>query len=483
MMTILNKYFIKRALLWLLLLFFTTANAANVVKTVRFATEATYPPFEYTDASGQIKGFDIDIANALCQQMKVECTFSNQSFNSLIPSLKLAKYDALIASIGVTPERKKQVDFTNSYYQPSASFVGLIAKNYSLKHLDGLIVGVQQGTTFENYLHDKFDGRISIKAYGSVQDAFLDLDAGRVDVVIADTPIAQAWLKQKYTQFNIIDRSITDVQYFGAGYGIAVSKNNPELLKLFNNALAEIKKNGTYARIIHQYFGVNNFAKTESINGFLMQILLGTLVTLKVAFCAAGIGIMIGIAGALLESIPIAWLRYLAAGIIFITRGLPELLVLFFIYFGLTALFKNWFHQYIDISPFTAGVAALSLIFGSYASQVFRGAFLAIDRGQIEAGKALGLNARQILYFIKIPQAWRHAIPGLGNLWLVLLKDTAIVTLIGLTDMMNAAKMAASTTHQPFTFYLIAAVIYLLITTISQRVINYFTLKTNRYIH
>lgn len=219
------------------------------------------------------------------------------------------------------------------------------------------------------------------------------------------------------------------------------------------------------------------------MSGFTLQILLGTLITLKLACTAALFGIGIGLIGALLESIQTRWFKFIAASFIFVIRGLPELLVLFFIYFGLAGLLSRLFHHYVDISAFAAGVTALGLIFGAYAAQVFRGAFLAIDPGQIEAGRAIGFSHSQIFMRIQVPQAWRHAIPGLGNLWLVLLKDTAIVTLIGLTDMMNQAKIAASTTHQPFTFYLIAAAIYLVITSVSQKVINLFAIRANRYIH
>jgi His/Glu/Gln/Arg/opine family amino acid ABC transporter permease subunit len=219
------------------------------------------------------------------------------------------------------------------------------------------------------------------------------------------------------------------------------------------------------------------------VDGFILQILWGTVVTIKLALCAAVLGIVIGLIGASLESITNPWLRYVAASFIFIIRGLPELLVLFFIYFGASVILSQMFGRYVDISPFVAGVIALALIFGAYASQVFRGAFLAIDSGQIEAGKAMGFSRWQIMRRIKLPQAWRHALPGLGNLWLVLLKDTAIVTLIGLTDMMNQAKMAASTTHQPFTFYLIAAGIYLVITSVSQKIIQLLTANANRYLH
>lgn len=219
------------------------------------------------------------------------------------------------------------------------------------------------------------------------------------------------------------------------------------------------------------------------INGFILQLLSGTLITIKVAICSATIGMMIGLIAALFESLPVSLLRYPVTSIIFMIRGLPELLVLFFIYFGVAAILANVFHHYVDISSFVAGVTALSLIFGSYASQVFRGAFAAIDHGQIDAGRAMGFTRWQIFTRIEIPQAWRHALPGIGNLWLVLLKDTAIVMLIGLPDLMSEAKIAASTTHQPFTFYLIAAVIYLLITSLSQKIIQYFTIRANRYIH
>jgi arginine transport system permease protein len=217
-------------------------------------------------------------------------------------------------------------------------------------------------------------------------------------------------------------------------------------------------------------------------NGYIYQILLGTIVTLKLSGCALLVGLGVGLVGALLESIPWFWLRYPLAGLIFIVRGLPELLVLFFIYFGATAMASAVFHHYVEISAFAAGVIALGLIFGAYSSQVFRGAFLAIDAGQVEAGKAMGFSRTQLITRIQLPQAWRHAIPGIGNLWLVLLKDSAIVALIGLTDMMGQAKIAAATTHQPFFYYMFAALIYLLITSVSQKFIHIFSARANRYI-
>lgn len=244
----------KKIIMIVALICSSLLNAAPI-KTIRFATEATYPPFEYIDETGKIKGFDIDIANALCHEIKAECSFSNQPFNSLIPSLKIGKFDALISALGITAERQKQVSFTQSYYEPSGSFVAKTDKHYTLAGLSGKTIGVQQSSTFEKYLQDKYGSKISLKTYASIQEAFLDLVSGRVDLVLADTPISQAWLKQNQTQFSIVEKPIVDKEYFGAGYGIAVDQSSTELLNALNSALATIKKNGVYEKISREYFG------------------------------------------------------------------------------------------------------------------------------------------------------------------------------------------------------------------------------------
>lgn len=248
-----------KKILPLLMLFFTLSSQslAELPKTIRFATEATYPPFEYVDNAGQIKGFDIDIAKLLCQEMKVQCTFTNQSFNSLIPSLNLGKFDALIASIGITTERQKQVSFTQSYYEPSASFVAPLSSHFKLTDIAGKTIGVQEGTTFVQYLKAKYPNTVTIKTYASIQDAFLDLVSGRINTVLTDTPIAKTWLKQDNNnqRYGIVGQPIVDHVYFGTGYGIAVRKDDSELLAALNKALDAIKANGSYKALVQQYFG------------------------------------------------------------------------------------------------------------------------------------------------------------------------------------------------------------------------------------
>lgn len=220
----------------------------------------------------------------------------------------------------------------------------------------------------------------------------------------------------------------------------------------------------------------------EQFDGFISQLIVGTWVTLKLAVCALLLGLVSGLVGMLGETCKITWLRYLSTTIIGLLRGLPEVLILFFIYFGSGILLSKLWGQYVEVTSFTAGMIALGLIFGAYASQTFRGAFQAIPNGQREAAQALGLTRWYIFRKILLPQAWRYALPGLSNLWFVLLKDTALVSLIGLADLMNNAQIAASSTQKPFTFFVATAIIYLLLTTASQTILNYFIHRSNRHL-
>ncbi|RNM24459.1 arginine ABC transporter substrate-binding protein [Dickeya undicola] len=226
--------------------------SAGAAETIRFATEASYPPFESVDASNQIVGFDVDLANALCKQIQATCTFSNQAFDSLIPGLKFRRYDAVIAGMDITPERQQQVTFTQPYYENSALFIAQKGKLADVAALNGKRVGVQNGTTHQKYLLDKHKD-ITVVPYDSYQNAVLDLKNGRLDAVFGDTAVVNEWLKQN-DNLDSVGAKVTDKDYFGIGLGIAVRQNNDELVKKFNDALNKIKQDGTYQTIYKKWF-------------------------------------------------------------------------------------------------------------------------------------------------------------------------------------------------------------------------------------
>lgn len=205
------------------------------------------------------------------------------------------------------------------------------------------------------------------------------------------------------------------------------------------------------------------------LQGFGHLLISGTWMTIQLALSSLLVGLVFGLIGAAakLSSNPVA--RWLATGYTTLVRGLPELLLVLTIYFGGSQLLMwiaGWFGytDYIEIGPFVAGVAALSIAFGAYATEVFRMALLEIPKGQWESGLACGMSTLRTFFRIILPQVWRLAIPGLGNLFQVLLKDTALVSVVGLNDIMRQSQVAISATKEPFTFFMVAACIYLLLT-------------------
>lgn len=212
--------------------------------------------------------------------------------------------------------------------------------------------------------------------------------------------------------------------------------------------------------------------------GFGDRLLLGAAVTVALAFGALALGVALGLAGAAAKLSRIAILRAIGGTYTTVVRGLPELLVVLIIYFGSSGLLTTaagWLgHEgFVEIGPFTAGVIALGLTFGAYATEVFRGAILAIPKGQTEAARAYGMGRALTFRRIVLPQVWRVALPGLGNLFLVLLKDTSLVSVIGLDELMRQSSIAVGFTREPFTFYLAAAILYLLMTVVAMTVIGF----------
>ncbi len=207
-----------------------------------------------------------------------------------------------------------------------------------------------------------------------------------------------------------------------------------------------------------------------------------TVMTLGLALSSLALGLFMAIAFSLAELSRFKPLALATSTVVAILRGLPEILVVFFIYFGSTHAIFLLTYEFIEVSPFVAGTIALSLIYSAYASQTLRGAFIAVPKGQTEAAVALGISRFHCFFRIILPQTWCHALPGLGNQWLVLLKDTALVALIGVHDLLLQAKMTAASTYEPFTWYGIAALIYLAITLVSQSILERMKSRSNRHL-
>ncbi|QLB15948.1 arginine ABC transporter substrate-binding protein [Mannheimia granulomatis] len=233
----------KKTLLALLLGCAVTAQAQDI----KFAMEPSYPPFEMTNEKGEIIGFDVDIANAICKEMKANCTFHSQPFDGLIQGLRQKQFDAAISGMGITEARKKQVLFSDPYFASSAAFIAKKGTDFT----NVKTIGVQNGTTYQNYLM-KEKKEYKVKSYASYQNAILDIQNGRIDAIFGDVPVLVEMI-QKHDGLDFTGEKIDNPSYFGNGLGIATNLKNQGLVDQFNSALKAIKDSGEYQKIYDKW--------------------------------------------------------------------------------------------------------------------------------------------------------------------------------------------------------------------------------------
>ncbi len=221
------------------------------------------------------------------------------------------------------------------------------------------------------------------------------------------------------------------------------------------------------------------------LHGYGPLLLDGAWLTLRVAFASVAVGLVFGLIGATAKLSNSVIARGAATAYTAIVRGIPELLLLLIIFYGGSLLLQQIWRSlgsdsYVEIQPFVAGTFTLGFVFGAYATEVFRGAILSVPKGQIEAAHAVGMGRLQVLRRVMLPQVWRFALPGLGNLWLVLLKDTSLISVVNLNELMYNSRSAAGATREPFTFFVAAAVIYLAFTIVSMVMLQYSEKRARR---
>lgn len=249
------------ALMTVVILFAAGTVQAKEWKKIRIGVEGAYPPFSSTTPDGKLEGFDIDIARALVKAMGAEIVLVAQDWDGIIPALLARKYDAIIASMSITEERKKKVAFSNKYYNTPAKFVckkGTI-KEFTRESLKGKAVGVQRATTHDSYLTDNYGKDVKIKRYATQDEAYLDMSAGRLDFLLADSvALSDGFLKRpEGKDFEFVGPDMTDVRWFGEGVGVAIRKKDKDLVEMFNKAIDQIRADGTYKKIQDKYFNFN----------------------------------------------------------------------------------------------------------------------------------------------------------------------------------------------------------------------------------
>ncbi|PWI34932.1 nickel transporter [Vibrio albus] len=243
----------------------TGAAQAKDWKTIRFGIEGAYPPFSKTEADGSLSGFDVDMANALCEELKAQCKIVPQDWDGIIPSLLARKYDAIIAAMDITEERKKKVDFTEKYAQIPSKFITKKGSGLEItpEGLKDQKIGVQRATTHDKYLTDTYGDSVDIVRYGSFDDAYLDLANGRIIGVLGDVSALEEGVINQAggDAYEFVGPAFSDPKWFGEGMGIAVRKQDKDLKNKLSKAIKALRKSGKYQEISAKYFSFDVYGE------------------------------------------------------------------------------------------------------------------------------------------------------------------------------------------------------------------------------
>ena len=237
---------------------------AEMPTSIKIGTEGAYPPFNYVDPEGKVQGFEVEFGNALCEKMAIKCEWVVQDWDGIIPALLAKKFDAIIASLYITEERRQKIAFTDRYYKTPGRFV--VAKDSKLEispeGLAGKAVGTQRATSFERFLRDEYPN-IDLRVYATFDEAYLDLEAGRVDALMGDVvATSDAFLKKDSgAGFEFRGPSYAGEKWFGAGAGVAMRQDDPELLAAFNKAIADVRADGSYDKLMQKWFGFDIYGE------------------------------------------------------------------------------------------------------------------------------------------------------------------------------------------------------------------------------
>ncbi|HHM3986233.1 TPA: ABC transporter permease subunit [Staphylococcus aureus] len=433
---------------------------------LRVGLSADYAPMEFehtVNGKTEYAGVDIDLAKKIAKDNNLKLKIVNMSFDSLLGALKTGKIDIIISGMTSTPERKKQVDFSDSYMMTKN--IMLVKKDKvneykDIKDFNNKKVGAQKGTEQEKIAQTEIENA-SITSLSRLPDVILALKSGKVEGAVVEKPVAEAYLKQNpklgisNVKFNEEEKDTV----------IAVPKDSPKLLSQINKTIKEVKDKG----LIDKYM-TNAANEMNDDSGFISKygsfFLKGIKITILISLIGVALGSILGAFVALMKLSKIKIISWIASIYIEILRGTPMLVQVFIVFFGITAALG------LDISALVCGTIALVINSSAYIAEIIRAGINAVDKGQMEAARSLGLNYRQTMKSVIMPQAIKNILPALGNEFVTLIKESSIVSTIGVGEIMFNAQVVQGISFDPFTPLLVAAALYFVLTFVLTRIMN-----------
>jgi glutamine transport system permease protein len=446
---------------------FTHVNAEE--KTYTIGTDITFAPFEFQDVNGDFVGIDMDLLEAIAKDQGFNYEVKPLGFNAAVQALESKQVDAVIAGMSITEERAKKFDFSDPYFD-SGVIMAVDEDNESVssyEDLKGERVAVKTGTegaSFATSIQDEYG--FEIVTYDESANMYEDVKTGNSIAAFDDYPVLAYGVKQGNGLKIVTEKEA------GNSYGFAVSKGeNTELLQMFNTGLTNLRASGEYQKILDQYLdtGSEEVADTGFF-GLLKEsfpsLMSGLQMTLILTVVSLVIALILGVVFGLFQVSKNKLLRVIATIYVDIFRGTPLIVQAFFIYFGIPAALD------IRITAVVAGLITLSLNAGAYMAEIVRGGIQSVEKGQMEAARSLGLPYGKAMSKVVLPQAIRIMIPSFINQFVITLKDTSILSIIGINELTQSGKIIIARNLESFQMWLIVGVIYFIIIMILTKVSN-----------
>lgn len=438
------------------------ATAAEPSGTLSVALTGKYPPFSFYNHKGELAGFDVDVAREIARRLGKTPKIIPTEWDGILAGLLSGRYDAIIGSMAITPEREKAVDFSRPYYISGAQLFIHKKDRDRIHSIDdlpkGAKVGAVLGTTYEHYLTQHFP-RLDVVTYKGDVDIFQEMRYGRLDGFVSDRLVGMYQIKTAKMPFIPAGPLLYQEQM-----GIPVQPGHKALLAQINDALQGMERDGFLQKLHEKWFGSvaggagqANAAAALPTSIIAEKLGEGFLVTLYVAFLSLFFGFVLAVPAGLILNRPRGALRAVVRAVVDFLRGTPVLIQLFFVYFSGPQVG-------IDLSPLQSAILTLTVNSAAYMAEVIRAGLMAVDPGQAMAGRALGLTRLQVFRFVVWPQAFRVAIPPLMNSAVALLKDTALISVISVAEVLREAQSIISVTFDPMKYYFIVGLMFFVFT-------------------
>ncbi|WP_397366725.1 ABC transporter substrate-binding protein/permease [Paenibacillus sp. JGP012] len=446
-----------------------TTNSSGGKKLV-LGTSADFAPYEFhkvINGKDEIVGFDIAIAKEIAKDLGAELVIEDMGFDGLLPALQSGRVDLVISGMTPTDERKQSIDFSEPYYKSKqVIMVRNVDKDKypDMKALENAKIGVQKGSIQET-IGQKIPGA-KLTSLDKISDIVLQLQTKRVDAAIVEDTVAAGYLDDMIG----LAPAVPDEEQAEAAIGIR--KGNTELLTAVNKTLDRLKSEDKINQMVTDasLLMADRVNKSQNIFEVFWQYksfyATGIGYTLLLSALGVLFGVIIGLIICLFRLHNMAVLRWIGTAYVEVIRGTPMLVQLMIIYYGVSLTFG------INFSALQAGIMTLSINSGAYLAEIFRAGIQGVDRGQLEAARSLGMGRGAAMRYIILPQAFKAVLPAIGNEFVTIIKESSIISVIGMVDIMYQASVVKNITYQGMNPFLIAAAIYFVMTFILSKLLG-----------